>query len=74
VWIGNAQLDRLSGRRYKKQSIEPGCLRPFATPTGTAYIDFAITNGVTYYYVVRAVNTSGSSGNSSEVSATPGGP
>ncbi len=40
-----------------------------AVPTGTTYVDTAITNGVTYYYVVRAGNWNGESGNSSEVGA-----
>jgi len=39
---------------------------------GTNYTDTGLVNGATYYYVVQAVGTGGESGNSSEVSATPG--
>jgi len=39
--------------------------------TSTTYEDFMVTNGLTYYYVVTASNSSGTSGNSSQVSASP---
>jgi len=40
--------------------------------TGGSYVDATATNGMTYYYVVRAVSPSGStSGSSTTVSATP---
>ena len=39
--------------------------------TSTSYADRAVTNGTTYYYVVQAVNAAGTSGNSSQASATP---
>jgi len=39
--------------------------------TSTSYTDRAVTNGTTYYYVVQAVNVAGTSGQSSQVSATP---
>ncbi len=42
-----------------------------ATPSGTSYTDVSAVNGTTYYYVVRATNSAGTSGNSSQVSATP---
>jgi len=35
------------------------------------YIDNTVTNGTTYYYVVAAINQSGTSGNSAQVGATP---
>jgi fibronectin type 3 domain-containing protein len=37
----------------------------------TRYTDKGLTNGTTYYYVVQAVNASGTSPNSTQVSATP---
>lgn len=42
--------------------------------TGTGYTDTGLTDGTTYYYVVQAVNSGGTSGNSSQVSATPQAP
>lgn len=39
--------------------------------TTTLYTDKAVTNGTTYYYVITANNTAGSSVNSSVVSAKP---
>jgi fibronectin type 3 domain-containing protein len=39
--------------------------------TGTSYTDTAVTDGTKYYYKVAAVNSAGTSAQSSEVSATP---
>jgi O-glycosyl hydrolase len=39
--------------------------------TGTAYTDMGLSNGITYYYVVTAVNAAGESGISNQASATP---
>ena len=48
---------------------------PFAQLTnvapGVSCVDRAVTNGLTYYYVVSAVTTNGESANSVAVSATP---
>jgi hypothetical protein len=41
------------------------------TPTATTYTDIGLTNGTVYFYVVSAVNSAGTSANSTEVSATP---
>jgi polygalacturonase len=43
----------------------------FSGLTVTNYSDAAVTNGVTYYYVVSAVNSSGESTNSIPASAAP---
>ncbi|MCW3053070.1 MAG: putative protease [Chthonomonadales bacterium] len=42
-----------------------------ANVMATSYLDTGLTNGTPYYYVVTAVNTTGESANSSQVSATP---
>ena len=60
-------------RVYQKQNSQTFSL--IAT-VGVAYsyTDNSVTNGVTYSYVVRAVNGVGEGGPSNEVSATPTGP
>ncbi|MGE5484576.1 MAG: fibronectin type III domain-containing protein [Ignavibacteriales bacterium] len=42
--------------------------------TDTTYVDTPLTNGITYYYVVSAVNQGGEGPNSNEASATPTAP
>lgn len=39
--------------------------------TGTSYTDSAVSIGSTYYYQIQAVNGSGTSANSAEISVTP---
>jgi fibronectin type 3 domain-containing protein len=39
--------------------------------TTTSYTDTGLTNGTTYYYVVQAANSAGTSANSTQVSAMP---
>ena len=39
--------------------------------TASPYINTGLTNGTAYYYKIKAVNASGSSGYSSEVNSTP---
>ena len=43
----------------------------FSGLTATNYTDANVTNGVTYFYVVSAINSFGESANSLQVSATP---
>ncbi|NKI19971.1 hypothetical protein HFN20_01755 [Paenibacillus dendritiformis] len=56
-----------------KRATSPG--GPYAmlasNVKGTAYTDKAVTNGVTYYYVVSAVNEAGESAHSGEKSIRP---
>jgi uncharacterized protein (DUF1800 family) len=43
-------------------------------PSAPPFVDFALTNGVTYYYKITAVNANGESNRSAEVSVSPVGP
>jgi len=45
-----------------------------AGPASPTYTDTGLTNGTTYYYVVTALNATGESGSSSEVTAVPAAP
>jgi hypothetical protein len=45
---------------------------PYLTSlTTTSYTDTSVTDGTTYYYTIKAINTVGTSASSSEASATP---
>src|SRR4029453_12971056 len=56
-----------------KRSLTPG--GPYSPLVSdlqaTTYVDLAVVNGTTYYYVVSASNSLGESGDSNEASATP---
>jgi len=59
--------------KVKRGTASGGPYTTVATPTTTGATDTGLTNGTAYYYVVTAVNASGESGNSNQVSATPSG-
>lgn len=59
----------------KRSTTAGGSYTTVATNVyATNYTDPGLTNGVTYYYVVTAINAAGESGNSNEVSVTPTAP
>jgi hypothetical protein len=64
------------GYNIKRSTTASGPYTTIATNvTGTTYIDKTVTNGITYYYVVTAVDSDGNeSANSNEASATPQAP
>jgi Fibronectin type III domain len=60
--------------RVKRATASNGAYTQVAAPTTNTYINTALTNGMTYYYVVSALNSTTESANSVPVSATPTAP
>jgi len=60
-----------TGYRVKRASVSGGPYTTITTVAAFSYANTGLTNGTTYYYVVSAINSSGESANSPEVSATP---
>lgn len=61
----------LYGYEVRRSSVSGGPYTTIALVTGTGYVDTAVVEGATYYYVVRAVDLSfNRSADSSEVQAT----
>jgi len=63
-----------TGYNVGRATTTGGPYTTVSSPSTTSYTDSSVTNGTTYYYVVSAANSAGTSGNSSQVSATPSGP
>jgi len=59
---------------HVKRSTTTGGETQISAPASSSFTDTAVTNGTKYFYVVSAVNSTGESANSSEVSATPTAP
>jgi len=57
--------------RVMRSTTPSGPYTAIANPAETEYLDAGITNGMTYYYVVRAMNDGGKGPYSPEVKATP---
>ena len=60
-----------TGYRVKRSLTDGGPYTLIGSPSVANYSDIAATNGVTYYYVVSALNGAGESRNSAQVSAVP---
>jgi hypothetical protein len=54
-----------------RSSSSGGPYTTAGTPATSTFTDSGLTNGTTYYYVVSATNSAGTSGNSTPVAATP---
>lgn len=67
-WAGSAGA---TSYRWKRAAVSGGPYLLVRTVTGTSATDGSVTAGVTYYYVVTAVNGNGESANSTEAWATP---
>jgi len=62
-----------TGYRVKRATASGGPYGVVGTPASTSFTDGTAVNDTTYFYVVSAVNGSGESPNSAQVSATPPG-
>jgi fibronectin type 3 domain-containing protein len=78
---GNAQVSlswtassAATSYSVQRSTTSGGPYTSVGNPTSVAYTDTSVTNGTTYYYVVAAVNTVGTSANSNQASATPTAP
>src|SRR5207244_718368 len=57
--------------KVQRAAVTGGPYTSVGTPTTTTFTDTGLTNATTYYYVVAAVNSAGTSPNSTQVSAAP---
>ncbi len=71
VALSWAAVSTATGYRVLRSTTAGGPYTQIASPAGTSYTDTGLSNGSTYYYVVRAFNASLESVNSEQVSATP---
>ncbi|HET6386905.1 MAG TPA: protease pro-enzyme activation domain-containing protein, partial [Armatimonadota bacterium] len=55
----------------KRSTTSGGPYTTMASPTTNNYVNTGLTDGTTYYYVISAVNGSGESANSSQISGVP---
>ena len=72
TWTPSTSTDVTEQRLYRgtTSGSQPTLVATSTTSTG-AYTDTGLTNGVAYYYVVRAFDGANESGNSNEDFATP---
>ncbi|WP_269525315.1 fibronectin type III domain-containing protein, partial [Coraliomargarita parva] len=71
-WADNSEPDMASYSVYRSTTSGSGYAAIATGLTSSDYVDNAVSNGTTYYYVVTALDTNANeSSNSSEASATP---
>ncbi|HSS97904.1 MAG TPA: glycoside hydrolase family 44 protein, partial [Terriglobales bacterium] len=70
-WIASSGA---TSYHLKRSTTNGGPYTQVSAPTATNFSDSGLTNGTTYFYVVSAVNVSGESANSTQVSAMPKAP
>jgi hypothetical protein len=72
-WVRSAG-DAAQGYVVRRSTNRNGSFRDIASwsnHTVPQYADKSVANGVTYYYVIAAINQAGTSGDSAQASATP---
>jgi autotransporter-associated beta strand protein len=71
VQLGWKASAAATGYVVERGTTSGGPYTTIATPTGLSYTDSGLINGITYYYVVAASNSSGPGPVSTQASATP---
>jgi len=71
VYLTWTPINNATTYRVKRSLTDGGPYKHIANISTTNFIDTQITNGLTYYYVVTAVNPAGESSPSPQVSVTP---
>ena len=73
AWTPSGSTNVTEQRLYRSTTAGGGyvLLRTFAGNATSSYTDVGLTNGTTYYYIVRAFDATQESLNSNEASATP---
>lgn len=64
-------IDGATGYTLKRATSTGGPYTTIQTTTETSYVDTNVINGITYYYIVTAINSAGESAPSNEVAVTP---
>jgi fibronectin type 3 domain-containing protein len=68
TWASSANA---TSYNIKRSTTDGGPYNIIANATTTNFTDVGLTNGVTYYYVVSALNPAGESGNSFQLALSP---
>ncbi|HEX3356341.1 MAG TPA: LamG-like jellyroll fold domain-containing protein, partial [Tepidisphaeraceae bacterium] len=71
VVLSWAAVSSAASYNIKRSTVSGGPYATVASSFGTSYTDAGLTNGITYYYVLSAVNYTNESPNSVQVSARP---
>ncbi len=71
VTLSWAAVANATSYNVKRATVSGGPYTTLSNLATPGYTDTAVTAGVTYYYLVAASNSGGSSANSAQVSATP---
>ncbi|MEO8097235.1 MAG: hypothetical protein ABI811_05995, partial [Acidobacteriota bacterium] len=71
VSLSWAAVGGATNYNVKRATVSGGPYTVIATPAGSTFVNSGLTNSITYFYVVSAVNTSGEGADSGQVSGLP---
>jgi hypothetical protein len=68
-WDADPANDDVTSYQVLRSTVSGGPYAQIGSSTSTSFTDTTVADGETYYYVVRAVNSQGTSGNSNQTEA-----